>query len=63
MKKKIKKEDIAMQVRCIYCDKEQYAIAVWSISHGEHPCVWCGKTPPVLTVTEYRERMNKFKKK
>jgi hypothetical protein len=38
-----------MQVRCIYCKREQYAPAVYAISHGEHPCVWCGKTPPVFT--------------
>jgi ribosomal protein S27E len=54
--KKMKKEkDIAMQSRCIYCKKEQYAMVVFDISHGEHPCVWCGKTPPVLTEAEYRK--------
>lgn len=49
----------AMQNRCIYCFREQYAIAVWEISHGRHPCVWCGKTPPVLTEQEFREAMQK----
>ncbi len=39
---------IAMQPRCIYCKREQYGPAVWDISHAEHPCVWCGKTPPVF---------------
>ncbi len=51
---------IAMQVRCIYCDREQYAPAVVPISEGKHPCVWCGKTPPVLTEKEYRDKMNKL---
>jgi hypothetical protein len=47
------KEDVAMQARCIYCKREQYAIAVYDISYGKHPCVWCGKTPPKLTQKEY----------
>lgn len=51
--------DIAMQVRCLYCRREQYAPAVWAISHGTHPCVWCGKTPPVLTPKEYEKELRK----
>jgi ribosomal protein S27E len=47
-------KEIAMQVRCIYCKREQYAPAVYEISHGKHPCVWCGKTPPVMTESEWR---------
>ena len=49
--------DLAMQMRCIQCRREQYAPAVLAISHGEHPCVWCGHTPPQLTVAEYQARM------
>lgn len=51
---------IAMQEKCIYCGKEQYKPAVWSISHGEHPCVWCGKVPPTMTVAEYMQELSKF---
>ena len=54
-------KDIAMQSRCIYCKKEQYAMAVHSISHGKHPCVWCGKTPPVLTQKEWLEKLKEGK--
>jgi hypothetical protein len=53
-----KSEDIAMQTRCIYCHKEQYAPVVYPISMGEHPCVWCGKTPPKMTYVEYRNKYN-----
>lgn len=32
-----------MLVRCTECGREQYMLAVYSVSHGNHPCVWCGK--------------------
>ena len=51
---------IAMQEKCIYCGEEQYKPAVWSISNGEHPCVWCGKVPPIMTVAEYKQELSKF---
>ena len=47
-----KEEVVAMQVRCIFCKREQYAPAVHSISNGEHACAWCGKTPPVFKTEE-----------
>lgn len=31
-----------MLMWCPSCKKEQYGPAVWSISHGESPCAWCG---------------------
>lgn len=49
--------DIAMQTRCIYCDSEQYAPFVWSISRGQAGCAWCGKVPPVMTEAQYREML------
>lgn len=49
--------DVAMQTRCIFCKREQYGPAVYDISYSKHPCVWCGKTPPVLTDAEWRERL------
>ena len=52
----------AMQIRCIYCKKEQYAPAVWSISYGKHPCVWCGKTSPKLNEKEYRKKLGEIGK-
>jgi len=54
---------IAMQERCIYCGREQYAPAVWSISHGEHPCVWCGVTPPKMTEKEYAIKLKKVRER
>ena len=50
-------KEIAMQTRCIYCKKEQYAPAVYAISYGEHPCVWCGKTPPKLSYDEWHKKL------
>jgi len=46
-------DDIAMQSRCVHCRREQYAPAVFSISHGEHPCVWCGKKSKKMTHKEW----------
>ncbi len=47
-------KNIVMQVKCVHCGREQYGVAVFDISHGKHPCVWCGKTPKVYTdETEY----------
>lgn len=37
-----------MHVRCTECKREQYALLVYEISHGEKPCAWCGKDNPVL---------------
>lgn len=49
---------VAMQTRCIYCKREQYGPAVFDISHGDHPCVWCGKTPPVFkSYEEYHQAL------
>jgi hypothetical protein len=45
---------IAMQTRCVKCGLEQYAPAVMQISFGEHPCAWCGHTPPMMSEEEYR---------
>jgi hypothetical protein len=51
-------EDLVMQPRCIFCKREQYMPAVYSISHGEHPCCWCGCTPPVFRdEAAYREAL------
>jgi hypothetical protein len=47
-------EDIAMQVFCTNCGREQYPPLVNAISHGEEPCLYCDVTPPVLTTAEYR---------
>ena len=49
-----KPRQVAMQVRCVNCKREQYALAVYKISHGKHPCVWCGHTPKPMTENEYR---------
>ena len=48
---------IAMQETCIYCRREQYKPAVYEISNGKHPCIWCGITPPVLTQEEYEKKL------
>lgn len=48
---------IAMQERCVHCKCEHYAPAVYAISKGEHPCVWCGKMSKEMSVEEYKESM------
>ena len=53
------KPGIAMQVRCIYCRREQYALNVISVSYSKGGCSWCGKTPPVMTEEEYRAELTK----
>ncbi len=45
---------IAMQVRCVWCFKEQYALAVMAVSYGEAPCVWCHRMSVKMTLDQYR---------
>jgi hypothetical protein len=45
---------IAMQVRCVHCLREQYALNVIGVSTGEDPCAWCGKHSREMTEAEYR---------
>jgi hypothetical protein len=47
-------EDVAMQLFCINCGREQYPPLISAISHGEEPCLYCNVTPPVLPTAEYR---------
>jgi hypothetical protein len=53
-------KDLAMQSRCVYCGKEQYAPAVWRISLGEDPCVWCGKISKKMSVSDYKKAILKL---
>ena len=55
-------QEIAMQIRCVRCGLEQYAPAVWSISHGKHPCCWCGGMSEQMTHEEYRQKISELKK-
>jgi hypothetical protein len=57
-----KQKDIAMQTRCIFCSREQYAPAVWPISNGQAGCSWCGKVPPVLTDKQYYKKLKENQK-
>jgi hypothetical protein len=50
--------EVEMQTRCTSCGREQYAMAVHSISHGEHPCVWCGVTPKPMNTDEYHKALD-----
>lgn len=47
-------EDLAMQVRCVHCRREQWMIVVYPISLGECPCAWCGEMSKRMTNTEYQ---------
>lgn len=53
-------KNVIMQVKCIYCKREQYSPAIYPISIGEAGCSWCGKVPPVFTNHKlYWEAVNK----
>lgn len=53
-----KRNEPVMQVRCIYCLREQYAPDVWDVSHGEAGCAWCSRVPPVFhDQEEYRRAL------
>jgi hypothetical protein len=49
--------ELAMQVRCVHCLREQYMLAVIGVSTGEHPCCWCGKLSRRMTDREYRKAL------
>jgi len=61
MNDKNKKEEMALQTRCVHCGKEQYAMAVLDVSKGEHPCVWCGEYSHKMTIDEYYDELEKVK--
>ena len=54
-------QKIAMQEYCVHCGCEQYAMAVFDISHGKHPCWWCGKMPKEMTEKEYYAKLRKIR--
>lgn len=54
-------QKIAMQEYCVHCGCEQYALAVFDISHGKHPCWWCGKMPKEMTEKEYYAKLRKIR--
>lgn len=54
--------EIAMQTRCVFCGREQYAMAVSAISKGEHPCVWCGEKSEPMTYEEYYKKLDDLKR-
>jgi hypothetical protein len=45
--------DLAMQLRCVQCRRENYALAVKQISQGGYRCV-CGHVSRPMTLDEYR---------
>lgn len=49
--------DIAMQTRCVHCLREQYALIVYVVSNGTHPCVWCGRHSHEMTEAAYQETL------
>ena len=53
--------EIAMQTRCVFCKREQRAPNVYSVSHGESGCSWCGKRSYPMTDREYREKLKEAK--
>jgi ribosomal protein S27E len=59
MKKKTeKKKDIAMQIKCLHCLNEQYAMAVYGVSTRKEPCAWCGMTTLPMSQDEYNRKLH-----
>jgi len=54
-----KEKEVAMQTRCVYCKKEQYALVVYDVSHGKSTCAWCGKFSKEMSYKEYINELNK----
>lgn len=46
-------DHIAMQTRCLYCLREQYAFSVIAVSYGDAGCAWCGAVSREMTWNEY----------
>lgn len=55
----MKNKDIVMQARCVHCNKEQYMMAVYAISMGKEPCMWCDKLSEPMTEEEYYKKLKK----
>ena len=51
--------DVAMQVRCLHCLREQYVLAVLTVSLGLSGCTWCGKKSEPMTHAAYRAAITK----
>lgn len=50
-------DDIAMQTRCLYCLREQYAFNVIPVSYGDAGCTWCGVVSREMTWNEYAKEI------
>jgi hypothetical protein len=48
-------DDVAMQLRCVHCLREQYALNVPAVSTGEYGCCWCGRRSQPMTEAEYHQ--------
>lgn len=53
----------AMQMRCVHCLREQWAMAVFGVSTGQLGCTWCGKTSTVMSEQEYRRALAAARRK
>ena len=49
--------NLAIQVRCVHCKREQYALNVMVVSRGIGGCSFCGKKSKRMTVKEYRKAL------
>lgn len=55
--------DIAMQINCVHCLKEQWAVMVYPISMGVACCSWCGKKSEPMTKDQYASAMLEARKR
>jgi hypothetical protein len=58
MKKDDEEEDVAMQVRCVGCFREHYAVGVFATSLGGIRC-GCGHVSKRMTRAEYGEALRR----
>lgn len=49
---------LAMQNRCVWCRREQYAPHILQVSRGEAWCCWCGQMSVPMNVTQYKTIIN-----
>ena len=49
---------LAIQIRCVWCHREQYAPAVYNVSLGKAGCSWCGKKSKKMTFKKYSDKYN-----
>ncbi len=54
---------VAMQTTCVHCNSEQYAQAVFDVSHGRAGCSFCGEMSEPMDQATYEAKLRELRKK